>query len=589
MGVAVKYIIDFPDAGIKVTNNLLSGGYLLDAEVTAEMIRGTAGCNFEIRLTDLPVKKEAALYAEVPTPKDPLALVSAAVLPAAAPVPVGHVTIKLGYSDLGPFDTVIQGVIDSVRAVVQADKLITIVKGTETATYVVQKAKYKNSFPAGTLITKVISDLVSTMTPPGTESKPGLSLDTVNITNTLTSAVTYSGENLMPLLQRLADTAEAQLFVGDGKIYMGKPIRRTEPKVTFKRDRNLALFEAYSVQVPAEANSNFLQIAPAKKVAGFTFTIAGNPALRPGNQVATDIDTYDTEEFRIHSIRHVLSMTAGYSCQGQANKESGAPPPKGADARVQRATPEALATGISTLVTATVAAQQPVIEIGQVKEYVSSGAATHRATLYYGQKYERTETQPSVAAAVQNDDQQIAAARPLLSPFAFHKCGLIVPVYKGMKAVMAHNRALEQDSIVTGYIWSDTPAITPPANQPGDWWLCLPADYTDSALPTDSTKSTNDLTANNGKRVIQVKGLKIIVGSDLLTPVGKRPEPGDDDEFLIQHKKASIKISADGSLEIMADAAAQHGKITISSSGDIQMTATGAVTLKIGASGVQIS
>jgi hypothetical protein len=162
-----------------------------------------------------------------------------------------------------------------------------------------------------------------------------------------------------------------------------------------------------------------------------------------------------------------------------------------------------------------------------------------------------------VGTEVQNDDQQLYAARPIISPFAFNKCGLIVPVYKGMKAVLAHNRALDQDSMVAGYIWSETPAITPPSNQAGDWWLCLPSDYSDSAPPDDSTKSTNDLTAGNGKRVIQVKGLKVMVGGDLLTPVGQRPDPGDDDVFLIQHNKASVKIGSDGSIEIMADAQGQ--------------------------------
>src|SRR5437588_566204 len=123
MGVIIKYLIDFTDAGIKVSNNVLTGGFVLDAEVTAEMIRGTAGSTFEIRLIDLPEKKETALHESLGTSNK-------------------HVTVKLGYSDLGPYDTVMTGVMESVRAVVQADKLVTIVKGVETATYTLQKGKY---------------------------------------------------------------------------------------------------------------------------------------------------------------------------------------------------------------------------------------------------------------------------------------------------------------------------------------------------------------------------------------------------------------------------------------------------------------
>ncbi len=566
MGVIVKYLIDFTEAGVKVSNNVLTGGFLLDAEVTAEMVRGTAGSTFEIHLIDLPEKKAAALHENK------------------------HVTIKLGYSDLGPFDTVMTGVIESVGELIQVDKLVTVVKGIETATFVLQKGSYKYSTTAAKPIKDVIKELIQGMTPPSGEKVPDVSIDD-KISASLTSPVTFKGDNLLPLLQRLADQAQAQLYVGDGKIFVGKPIKRTDrPLTPLRRDKNLAVFQSFKKKLPTESNSNLLLLAPEGVATGFIFTIAGDPALRPGHQVSADLTGFDKDDFRIHSIQHHLTMTDGYTCKGQANLTTDSPTDSRADAHPQQATPEGLVTGISTLVTAAAASAPPVIEIGQVKEYVaSSGTGGHTATLFYGQKAERTETQPSVATEVQNEDQQVATTRPLISPFAFNKCGLIVPVYKGMKAVMAHNRALDQDSIVMGYIWSTKPAISPPANQAGDWWLCLPADYTDSSPPDDSTKSTNDLTANNGKRVIQVKGLKITVGADLLTAVGKRPDTGEDDEFLIQHKKASIKIAADGSLEIMADAQGQKGKITIASSGDIEMTATGSVKLKVGASGVEIS
>ena len=122
-----------------------------------------------------------------------------------------------------------------------------------------------------------------------------------------------------------------------------------------------------------------------------------------------------------------------------------------------------------------------------------------------------------------------------------------------MKALLTHNLALHDDALVTGFIWSEEPKIEPPKNKEGDWWLCLPIDFDASKPPADDTKAANDLIGNNGKRVIEVKGLKITIGADKLANVGTRPSEGEDDEFLIEHKKAKIKIGADGNIEMTAD------------------------------------
>src|SRR5262249_27478256 len=186
---------------------------------------------------------------------------------------------------------------------------------------------------------------------------------------------------------------------------------------------------------------------------------------------------------------------------------------------------------------------------------------------------------------------QLFLNKPIVSPFAWNKCGLVVPVYPGMKALLSHNVGLGDDALLTGFLWSETPSIEPPQNKAGDWWLCLPIDFNPAhAPPDDNTNAVNDLTANNGKRVVEVKGLKITVRSDKLSKVGQRPTEGADDEFVIEHRKALIKIAADGAIEILADAQNGKGKIAIASSGDIEMTAnaSGGVKLKLGASAVEI-
>jgi hypothetical protein len=263
----------------------------------------------------------------------------------------------------------------------------------------------------------------------------------------------------------------------------------------------------------------------------------------------------------------------------------------------QQPSADSIVEGLNSIATAS-RKQRPSIEIGQVKVYSSgdgssSGADAPKkstAHVYYGQVFERTETQPSVHTDVQNNDNQLAKDKPIVSAFAWHKCGLAVPIYQGMKAVLGHNLGLEDDALVTGFIWSDTPAFDPMPNKKGDWWLSLPVFTSDSdppSPPPDDTKIANDLVAKSGLRVIEVAGLKITVGK--LQTLGTRPTEGAADEFLIEHKKAKISIAADGSMEIVADADGGKGKISIASGGDISMTATGGVTMKVGASAVEIS
>jgi hypothetical protein len=190
-----------------------------------------------------------------------------------------------------------------------------------------------------------------------------------------------------------------------------------------------------------------------------------------------------------------------------------------------------------------------------------------------------------------------------------------------MKAVIAHNKGLSDDGLVAGFIWSEetpgdppaqtpepsktggsaapsadsensdkpggvitgTAAIVPPASKTGDWWLCLPVDYPPPAPPpdpnqpaanstaqkrpvppADDTKAANDLTAGNGKRVIEAKGLKITIGADKLGKIGVRPTEGDDNVFLIEHKSGtSFQIADDGTLTITASKISIKGDLSI--------------------------
>jgi hypothetical protein len=189
---------------------------------------------------------------------------------------------------------------------------------------------------------------------------------------------------------------------------------------------------------------------------------------------------------------------------------------------------------------------------------------TLTTTLFLCQNFQEAESQPSINVEVDKTAQLIFEDKPIAVPFAWHKCGLMTPIYPGMKALINHNLNLQDDGIITGFIWSKMPEISPPQNQEGDWWLCLPIDFDSSNPPSDSTKAVNDLTANNGKRVIEVKGLKITIGNERLRNVGIRPEEGGNDEFLIEHKSGTkIKIGSDGKLEIEAEKILIKGNVEI--------------------------
>ena len=171
--------------------------------------------------------------------------------------------------------------------------------------------------------------------------------------------------------------------------------------------------------------------------------------------------------------------------------------------------------------------------------------------------------------------------KPIASPFAFDNCGLIVPVYPGMRALMAHGWNEPEDALATGFVW--TAEMTPPQNNTGDWWLCLPTQLGSDGTPTGT--ATNDLTTGDGHRVIQLKGLTISIGSGLLANVGERPSPGSDESLTIQSDDNNTQVTVKQGEVTVTD-----GTATLSvggSKGQIKMT-DGVATVIIGATSGQI-
>jgi len=209
----------------------------------------------------------------------------------------------------------------------------------------------------------------------------------------------------------------------------------------------------------------------------------------------------------------------------------------------------------------------PAIDMGEVTTYASGADGKHVATMHYGQAPAASAVAPSVSSPI--DTTLDLHDKPIASPFAFDRTGLIVPVYPKMRALLAHNRGLVNDAGVTGFVWADNPVHRRPSNQPGDYWLALPSELDDDGLPTG--KGVNDLIDASGRRVIQATGLHVLVGADALPEVGTRPDPPEDDTVTIEHASGTtITIDPDGAVTITTN----NNAITMTN-GSVRLTLDG--------------
>jgi hypothetical protein len=535
MGVIIKYQLQFPETKLKISNDVLEGDFIIDAEIRAEMMRGTLGAGFEIKLHDLPQDEAQKLYDEFNKNSGKLS-----------------VRIKLGYFD-GDFEPVMKGVVEKISSTVHAEKLVTTIKGSEIGTHALKQTKFKDlkESLSGTLTMQAPVKKLLEKTKGEIDKEPEIT--GIPEDSEYTDKV-QAEENALEALGKIAKEADAELLVCDSKVRMGKPIKDAYKLDELDRDTNLAEFQPFTKNIPDESGRNILNPLKARTAQGFEFTVIGNPKMRPAQELVTkEIKGFDDKAeatFRIHSVVHNYSTSGGYTCRGVAMKECEGEGCNSQEHALKQPSPAAIAQSLAQKAKSE-QSRKPAIEIGKIKTYM---AKQHLGTLYYGQRYEPTETQPSIRTEVDTDEKQLLQNKPVLSPFAWHKCGLVTPIYPGMKALVNHNLNMRDDAVIMGFIWSENPEIKPPENNEGDWWLCLPIDVSESSPPGDSTKAANDLIANNGKRVIELKGLKITVGKDKVSNVGERPSEGAEDEFLIEHTSGTkFQIAPDGKIMIKGD------------------------------------
>jgi hypothetical protein len=351
-------------------------------------------------------------------------------------------------------------------------------------------------------------------------SKAGVA---TNIPDKGPSLATISFNNVTPFdaLNTLArraggnSTLPFSIQAKDGKLWMGIP-------------DNLGVTQTTPIDDGATSRplSSCGDTAAANPLDGQDFNIAGLPALRP-----SDLVTLGKSTFRIRSITHKLTREGGYTCSGRALS------PGASDGDAQQADRPSGAAVARQLRDNLYQRDRnrPALDIGDVNAYTAS---KQTATLDLG--YVTTPDMPSPTVQATLQDKPVPLNnKPVASAFAFDKCGLVVPVYPKMRALLAHGWNEPEDAVIGGFVW--TADMTPPQNHAGDWWLCLPTQLGGDGKPTG--KGVDDLIQQDGQRVIQVKGMKITVGSGLLKSVGTRPTPGSDESLTIEADDNKTKLT----------------------------------------------
>jgi hypothetical protein len=534
MGFVIWYAIEFSPDGVLplllVSNDVLRGQFALDANITLEMRAGNNADSLKAELVNLPAKvaeQLKSLQAAPPTP-------SLFGGPASASL---HAKVHLGYFD-EPATTlltssVMHAAVTSVKtAVTDSGELVTTVRGLEIGGYNLLRSCIQKDKPGKTNLDAFVAEICNDA---GVTAAPGSGLGTV-------APYTLNSRNGLEALNRVAAIAGAPLVVRDKKVFIGKAVG-SEMFGTFDPDVNLVSLTRIQEE---ERDPEFCQRpeddAPQSEPrTSVDIKVLGAPDLRVGQNAKLKVrDPADAlaGTLRVNQVKHVFSTKSGYTCDVTlAVAEPGelAMVSRGAH-RVLRRLAD---IGERTL------NDRPAVDVGEISSYVA-GEDKHLATLKYGQAPSAGSVAPSVEDPVNTKPE--LHDKPIASPFAWKKCGLVVPVYPGMRALLAHNRSLANDAIVSGFIWPENPQLERPKSVAGDYWLALPTELQNDA---PAGKGVNDLTDKSGFRTIDAKGLRIALGDEKLKSVGERPDPPTDEKLVIEHAKdTTITIAPDGSVEI---------------------------------------
>ncbi|MGW6915290.1 hypothetical protein ACWGB8_15950 [Kitasatospora sp. NPDC054939] len=606
MGVILWYQVEFPKLKLKVSNNIASEAALSDAEITVKYGLGQPG-RFDLHFAALPLSAQRALGSELSGERGERKGGT-------------EITITLGYLESsGSRKAVLTGRVDSMTVSKRLPPLGVRLSGYEEASFKLittrkvddrgarpemARAVEEDTTPAkvAARIVKAAEVELAEKATPTEPQRPSINVD---------------APNAFGLLEELARQYDAELLVQDGKVQFGTAVTYPpssglpvvpnpaavlalisgEDSLLAPRGMTTArLAEFQPIQVGATGKQRVVSDLPERSsVSAFDFTVLGLPELRAGQRVAASVQGYENplEGFRILELTHSFSTSAGYVCTGRAAafQEKGGNRCNTEAAR--KAGPLAIVEAIASKIRDE-HKLAPSVDVGDV-----SGAKPDErvASLRYGQGQAEdmvAPVSPSVDLSVVPGGPTLGD-KPLASAFAWHKVGLSVPVYEGMRALLNEVRDEREDTVVTGFLWANEPAMDRPRSRAGDWWLCLPTELA-PGTPRPTGKGANDLTGADGRRVVEAIGLKLSVGRKNCSDVGERPTEGPAEEFLLSHASGTeVRIDENGGVTVTSAKGAEvridkNGGVTVTSARGESVTLTdGQVSLTVGNGKVAIS
>ena len=388
------------------------------------------------------------------------------------------------------------------------------------------------------------------------------------------------------------------LLIRNGTLHVGARPIPFGNRPTIELSASSGLIETSALgTVSADPNHDPPDDAPMRRQ--FQLLLKGRPDLKPGDVVAFEPPPADGDdgsgvlgdlvamvypfdlgggakvEMYVESVEHRLGRTSGFATTvtGVTVGEDAWDTYSqldGSTARTGARSGSATAVGRAAQAVhdavAHAATERAGTTIGEVRAATTSGTGDPPAqTLRVLEGLAADDGEPHGARrlAVTNPSVNVSAGAPYASPFAWGKCGLVLPRYPGTRVVLTHRDGRRDDPIDIGALWHQSAAG--PDSNAGDWWLILPVGIAQSSrgtaadtatLQPHSGKVSQDLIDADGNRIIEVGELTIRVGRSALANAGTRPtRHSDQDCVRIEHTAggSSITMKPNGEILIVSN------------------------------------
>lgn len=368
-----------------------------------------------------------------------------------------------------------------------------------------------------------------------------------------------------------------------------EPEERKQFKLTLKGRPDIKPGDVVKFDPPKEELGNTL---------GSMFGSIGDLVAGP---ILSDITglSKDAVNMYVHSVEHKLGRTSGFVTtiagvhfenesdvwDTRTKGHVKTPGEKAAPATAEGRAAEAVQKRVEASVDA-----KRLPEIGEVRRMTTSGTSeppSQTLDLYCGLVGGDGRNNQGRRLAIKRPSPMPVTAVAYATPFAWGKCGLVLPRYPGTRVLVSYRNGSRHDPVEVGALWESGHG---PDSKAGDWWLILPvgipenerASIADDATPKEHTgKVSQDLIDADGNRVIEVGELTLRVGRDKLKKAGERPARGQQDSITIEHAsgQATITIDKDGKVSIKAkniELDAGGGDITMNAA-NVKVKVTGSM------------